>query len=73
MGRTINFIDLFDWSLESDRHLMSLMNGPYFEEEMLAFKEEAEIVVQHLKTEEDGNNNAEADEGTLRGTPQEGV
>lgn len=30
---SINFVDLFDWEVESDRHYMRMMEGPYFDEE----------------------------------------
>lgn len=57
---SINFIDLFDWNKESDKHYYEMLQGPLFQEEIFVNppeeKQEAKIVLKH-KRKGDGNNN----------------
>ena len=48
---TVNFVDLFDWELESDRHLMKMLEGPEFQD----FSDVQEPASIEHKIEEDDN------------------
>ena len=61
---TINFVDLFDWEHESDAHLLSMMQGPDFQD----FEDVQEpAIIEHKKEEDDNQANKRA----LRGTDKE--
>lgn len=72
---TINFIDLFDWEKESDRHYYEMLKGPAFEEEeeiKPPEKQEAKIVLKH-KRRKDGNNNIKTYKRSLLRTNKKGL
>lgn len=52
---SVNFIDLFDWSLESDRHYFQLINGY---EEHLYEQKPAKVIVKHKKNDNKINKRA---------------
>jgi len=61
---SINFVDLFDWELESDRHLMSMLD-PRYEEE----RQPAKIIVKTKKNANKTNKRAFSGIGKKRLQP----
>jgi hypothetical protein len=66
MKHSINFVDLFDWELESDRHLWEMMNGPHSEEDL---REPAKIIVKTKKNANKTNKRAFSGIGKKRIQP----